>query len=185
MYWNNFRVIEHLSSNREAFKIHYAEYDSPFGTIVIGSANGAVCYIGLDKIEDAESILSKRFKSSSINYKRDEFQKLAAKFLNEVHTKQIKTLPLLLYGTSFQISVWKALLEIPLAQLVSYSDIAEIVGKPKGTRAIGTAVGCNPITYLVPCHRVLRRNGTLGSYFWGLEKKREILQLEKRKDYTL
>lgn len=179
MYWNSFRVIECLSSKRDALGIHYAEYDSPFGQVIIASVKDGICYIGLDKIQDAESVLSKRFKSASIDYKKDDVQKLAAEFLNDIHTKQTKTLPLFLYGTPFQISVWKALLEIPLGQLVSYSDIAEKVEKPRATRAVGTAIGSNPVTCLVPCHRVVRRSGNLGGYFWGLDVKKRILYLEK------
>jgi AraC family transcriptional regulator of adaptative response/methylated-DNA-[protein]-cysteine methyltransferase len=81
-------------------------------------------------------------------------------------------------GGPFQIKVWQALLEIPDGQVASYSGIARAVGSPRAVRAVGTAVGRNPVAWLIPCHRALRRDGTLGGYHWGLGVKRRLLALE-------
>lgn len=84
-----------------------------------------------------------------------------------------------LYGTSFQQQVWKALQHIPYGQTVTYSDIAEFIGKPRAVRAVGAAIGANPIFIIVPCHRVIGKNGTLTGFRGGLDMKRRLLWLEK------
>jgi len=86
--------------------------------------------------------------------------------------------PLTLIGAPFQIKVWEALLHIPPGRVCTYSDLARAIGHPKASRAVGTAVGRNPIGWLIPCHRVLRRDGGLGGYHWGLPVKRAMLGWE-------
>jgi AraC family transcriptional regulator of adaptative response/methylated-DNA-[protein]-cysteine methyltransferase len=81
-------------------------------------------------------------------------------------------------GTPFQHQVWRALLDIPRGEVVSYQDIAHKVGRPKAVRAVGSAVGANPISPLIPCHRVVGSNGSFGGYYWGLDIKRALLQEE-------
>jgi len=81
-------------------------------------------------------------------------------------------------GAPFQIKVWEALLQIPSGHVSTYSDIAQAVGKPKAVRAVGTAVGRNPVSFLIPCHRALRKSGALGGYHWGLPVKRAMLAWE-------
>lgn len=84
-----------------------------------------------------------------------------------------------LEGTDFQLRVWRALMEIPINSTTTYADIAQKIGKPKAVRAVGTAIGANPIAFIVPCHRVIRSNGELGGYRWGLEIKKKILAHEQ------
>jgi AraC family transcriptional regulator of adaptative response/methylated-DNA-[protein]-cysteine methyltransferase len=86
--------------------------------------------------------------------------------------------PLFLIGAPFQIKVWEALLTIPTGYVTTYSDIARVIGNPKAVRAVGTAVGRNPISWLIPCHRALRKSGGLGGYHWGLPVKRAMLAWE-------
>ena len=86
--------------------------------------------------------------------------------------------PLFLIGAPFQIKVWEALLRIPSGQVTSYSEIASSIGHPKAVRAVGTAVGRNPVSWLIPCHRALRKSGGLGGYHWGLPVKRALLAYE-------
>ena len=83
-----------------------------------------------------------------------------------------------LIGAPFQIKVWEALLAVPSGHVTTYSDIARVVGKPRAVRAVGTAVGRNPISWLIPCHRALRKSGALGGYHWGLPVKRALLAWE-------
>ena len=85
---------------------------------------------------------------------------------------------LLLSGGPFQIKVWEALMQIPSGHVTTYSDIAAAVGRPRAARAVGTAVGRNPISWIIPCHRALRRAGGLGGYHWGLGVKRAMLAYE-------
>ncbi|MEL6196928.1 MAG: bifunctional helix-turn-helix domain-containing protein/methylated-DNA--[protein]-cysteine S-methyltransferase [Pseudomonadota bacterium] len=87
-------------------------------------------------------------------------------------------LKLALYGAPFQLKVWEALLAIPSGQVTTYAEIARVIGNPKAVRAVGTAVGRNPISWLIPCHRAIRRDGALGGYHWGLGVKRALLAWE-------
>ena len=94
-------------------------------------------------------------------------------------TKQVE---LCLIGSKFQIQVWKALLKIPTGKVTSYTTLAKYIGKPKAVRTIATAIGKNPLCWLIPCHRVLRANGELGGYHWGLNVKRNMLTYESQID---
>jgi AraC family transcriptional regulator, regulatory protein of adaptative response / methylated-DNA-[protein]-cysteine methyltransferase len=85
---------------------------------------------------------------------------------------------LVLIGTDFEIRVWEALLRIPMGHAVSYSDVARYLGRPSAARAVGAAVGRNPISFVVPCHRVLRGDGSLGGYHWGLTRKKALIGWE-------
>jgi len=88
------------------------------------------------------------------------------------------SLPLHLKGTEFQLQVWRALMDIPSGEVTTYGRLAENLGRPGAARAVGRAVGANPLAYLIPCHRVVRANGELGSYRWGVERKRAMVARE-------
>jgi AraC family transcriptional regulator, regulatory protein of adaptative response / methylated-DNA-[protein]-cysteine methyltransferase len=92
--------------------------------------------------------------------------------------REQKPLKLLVKGTNFQIQVWRALLKVQFGGMTTYQSVAEMIGRPTATRAVGTAVGNNPIGYLIPCHRVIRASGELGGYRWGVERKTAILGWE-------
>jgi AraC family transcriptional regulator of adaptative response/methylated-DNA-[protein]-cysteine methyltransferase len=92
-----------------------------------------------------------------------------------------KPLILHLKGTEFQVQIWCKLLEIPFGKLISYSQLAKSINKPKAARAVGTAIGSNPIAYLIPCHRVVQSNGSLGGYMWGLKRKSDIISWEVKR----
>ena len=91
---------------------------------------------------------------------------------------RLETAPLYLIGAPFQIKVWEALLRIPSGHVTTYSEIAQSIGNPRAVRAVGTAVGRNPVSWLIPCHRALRKSGGLGGYHWGLPVKRAMLAYE-------
>ena len=93
---------------------------------------------------------------------------------------QTKEVKLCLIGSKLQIQVWKALLKIPPGKVISYSTLAKYIGKPKAVRSIATAIGKNPLCWLIPCHRVLRASGELGGYHWGLNIKRKMLTFESQ-----
>ena len=93
---------------------------------------------------------------------------------------QTKRVELCLIGNKLQIHVWKALLKIPPGKVISYMTLAKYIGKPKAVRTIATAIGKNPLCWLIPCHRVLRANGELGGYHWGLNVKRKMLTYESK-----
>jgi AraC family transcriptional regulator of adaptative response/methylated-DNA-[protein]-cysteine methyltransferase len=103
-------------------------------------------------------------------------------FVDRLFGKSVKKrrapLQLLLKGTNFQIKVWEALMRIPEGSVVSYEDLARSIGSPKSSRAVGSAVGKNPVAYIIPCHRVIRREGIIGNYHWGPERKKALLGWE-------
>ena len=102
----------------------------------------------------------------------------AQKIINIWRGENEAKLNIHLYGTNFQIQVWQALLKIPCGGTVSYQDIAEYLGKPTASRAVGGAVGANPISLLIPCHRVIQSSGIIENYGWGTPRKKLILAME-------
>ena len=102
----------------------------------------------------------------------------AARIFDPANWRADRPLRVVLIGTDFQVSVWDALLKIPMGKAVAYSDIAEDIGKPTASRAVGAAVGANPVSFVVPCHRAVGKSGALTGYHWGLTRKRAILGWE-------
>ena len=109
---------------------------------------------------------------------------MAKKIFSSLEDAKQSPLGLLLMGTNFQIKVWQALLTIPAGALISYETIGGLIGARKSSRAIGSAVGSNPIAYLIPCHRVIRKTGLLGGYRWGETRKRAILGWEAARNIS-
>lgn len=161
-------------------KIYWAWFDSPFGlSLVMGTEKG-ICGIGFasEMGEEAtmEDLASRWPKADFVEdpMMLRPWVQVAYGAAKEGCAKA----PLYLIGAPFQIKVWEALLQIPSGQVTSYSQIAQRIGAPKAVRAVGTAVGRNPVSYLIPCHRALRKSGGLGGYHWGLPVKRAILAWE-------
>lgn len=121
--------------------------------------------------------VKKRFPKASFTHKMDDIQHNALQIYSQDRSK-IKTIKLYVKGTGFQVSVWKALLKIPMGKLTSYGDIAEIIQKPKAARAVGTAIGSNPIAFIIPCHRVIQSSGIFGGYMWGRTRKTAMIAWE-------
>ena len=164
----------------EGLTIYWGWFDSPFGlSLVMGTEKG-ICGIGFasETGENAamEDLVSRWPKA---NFVEDPMM-LRAWVLTAYGAgdqAEEKT-PLYMIGAPFQIKVWEALLRIPSGHVTTYSEIAEAIGHPKAVRAVGTAVGRNPVSFLIPCHRALRKSGGLGGYHWGLPVKRAILAWE-------
>lgn len=180
-----FIVIEPLVMDKNSHKfsdltINYSFAETIFGEMLIASTLKGVCYLAfVTKGHEAVfSELADNFPSATFNQCTDVFQQKALAALS-MEKGNIETVPLHLKGTEFQLSVWKELLRIPLGEVTSYGKIAATLQKPKACRAVGTAVGDNPVSVLIPCHRVLRTDGTLGGYHWGLERKTLLLNWEK------
>ncbi|WP_425659451.1 bifunctional helix-turn-helix domain-containing protein/methylated-DNA--[protein]-cysteine S-methyltransferase [Tenacibaculum ascidiaceicola] len=149
-------------------KFYFGEIETPFGSAIIIETKKGICNLSFDnlslekiKSEYHQAIFTKELQSNG---------KLVQEYFKNW---KIPTTPinLDLQGTPFQIQVWKALLQIPSSNLLSYKDIAEMISNPKAVRAVGSAIGKNPIAYLIPCHRVIKSDGNMGNYRWSADRK--------------
>lgn len=162
----------------EALAINYQFTNSPFGKIIVASTTKGVCHISFDEDEEqALQQLIQRFPKARYTQANDKFQKDALLvFQND--WRQLDLIKLHLKGTDFQLKVWEALLTVPMGQLTTYGHIAQTIDKPKASRAVGTAIGSNPVALLIPCHRVIQGSGNIGGYAWGNTRKSAIIGWE-------
>jgi AraC family transcriptional regulator of adaptative response/methylated-DNA-[protein]-cysteine methyltransferase len=154
--------------------IRYQFTESPFGKLLVASTAKGICYLAfVDDEATAFSALQKKFPNAQyIKIENVEPLDLNSRFnLKQSYNLHLK-------GTDFQQDVWQALLNIPKGTLTSYSAIARQVNRPQAQRAVGTAIGDNPVAILIPCHRVLRSSGGLGGYHWGLDRKKALINWE-------
>ena len=160
--------------------IYWGWYDSPFGPALVMGTDKGICGIAFSS-EFGEALamqdLTARWPGGSFVENADRLRPWAMSAFG-ANDEQAEPTPLYLIGAPFQIKVWEALLRIPSGHVTTYSEIAQAVGHPKAVRAVGTAVGRNPISLLIPCHRALRKSGGLGGYHWGLPVKRAMLAYE-------
>ncbi|MDP4278235.1 MAG: methylated-DNA--[protein]-cysteine S-methyltransferase [Bacteroidota bacterium] len=158
--------------------IDYSFTQCPFGQVLIAFTGKGLCSILLaPEKEEALKQLRRLFPASDIREAKVNRQPFVAKLFDEALPFENQVC-LHLKGTPFQLQVWKALLEIPFGKTSSYGAIASHIGHPKACRAVGSAVGKNPLFYLIPCHRVLPSDGSVGNYFWGPDVKKAILDWE-------
>ena len=156
----------------------YGVFDSPFGAYVLGAINGKIALLHFLTDTDApEAILKTAWPEATLTENPASLQHLAKQIFSTGAYPQ-KPLPVLLRGSAFQLKVWEALLKIPEGRLVSYDQIAEAIGQPTASRAVGTAIGSNPVGYLIPCHRVIKKTGLFGGYRWGADRKQAMLGWE-------
>ena len=163
--------------------IRYGLHDSPFGRVLIGVTEAGLCWLGFRHDQQDDAALIAEFEgdwpAAETIYDDAGTQPVAeAVFAHAAGAKPKTPLRLLLRGTNFQIRVWQALLQIPLGQVASYNDVAAAIGSPKAARAAGRAVGANPISLIIPCHRVILNSGVVHNYRWGVLRKRILLALE-------
>ncbi|MAO15995.1 methylated-DNA--[protein]-cysteine S-methyltransferase [Flagellimonas marinaquae] len=158
--------------------INYSFAESKFGEVLVASTHKGICYMGFsDNKEIAFSALQKRFSKASFIQQTDEIQQNALQIYAQDWSK-INEIKLHLKGTDFQLKVWEALLKIPTGNLATYGNIAKSIKKPNASRAVGTAIGNNPIAFLIPCHRVIQSTGVFGGYKWGTTRKTAIIGWE-------
>lgn len=159
--------------------IKYSFAQLPFGDIIIATTAYGICSLTFytDK-EQAVEDLQAQFPNIPLLHTQDSMQQEALSILqNREDTKH--TIRLHIQGTEFQLRVWQALLNIPFGHYSTYREIARQISKPKASRAVGTAIGNNPIAILIPCHRVIQSSGKLGGYKWGIERKTQIIEWER------
>lgn len=158
--------------------INYSYHETLFGNLLVASTHKGICYMGFsDNETEAFKDLSKRFSKANFINTTDELQQKALLIFSKDWDK-IDEIKLHLKGTDFQLKVWEALLKIPTGDVTTYGAIAQQIEKPKASRAVGTAIGSNPIAFLIPCHRVIQSTGITGGYMWGATRKKVILGWE-------
>ena len=156
--------------------IHTGWFDSPFGRVLAMGTDIGLCGMAFAEEAGAETTyadMASRWPAATFQ----ENKALLAPWVDAAFGGG-GTRHLHLIGAPFQIKVWEALLQVPSGHVTTYSDIARAVGSPKAVRAVGTAVGKNPVSWLIPCHRALRKSGELGGYHWGTPIKRAMLAYE-------
>lgn len=161
--------------------IRYGCHETPLGWVVLAQTPRGICnFHFLDAIEEeaVKSQLQAEWPNAEIVSDRASTDATIAQIFHGDRLAGEKSLSLWVKGTNFQIQVWRALLQIPFGSFASYQTIARAIGRPKAARAVGNAVGSNPISFLIPCHRVLRESGALGGYRWGCDRKALILGWE-------
>lgn len=161
--------------------ISYGFHDCPFGQALVMVTPMGLCGLAFaDPGEEAKALADMRGRWPDADYVENKAATapVAARIFNPESWSADQPLRVVFIGSDFEIRVWETLLRIPLGRATTYSDIAAHVGKPSAARAVGTAVGKNPISFVVPCHRVLGKSGGLCGYHWGLTRKRAILGWE-------
>ena len=168
----------------ENLNINYSFAESPFGNLIVASTQKGICHIAFYNEElSALSNLKKLFPFASYKQMMDLDQQNALFIFNH-DWKKLNQIKLHLKGTDFQLKVWETLLKIPMGKLSTYGAIADKLQNPKASRAVGTAIGDNPVAFLIPCHRVIQSSGALGGYHWGMDRKSAIIGWEAAKTET-
>ena len=162
-------------------KITYGFYQSPIGEMILGKTDKGLCWLGF-MVEGYKGNGYERMKGhfTDAEFTQDDaaVQQLGEQLIEAWQKDAQADISLDLQGTDFQKEVWKALLDIKRGRVKSYGDIANDLGKPKASRAVGSAVGSNPVSLIVPCHRVVQKSGAIGNFGWGVDLKRQILSAE-------
>ncbi len=161
--------------------INYSFAESPFGNLLVASTPKGICYMAFAEEETkALEDLRAKFPNARFQQKLDLLQQNALSIFQNDWSK-LGEIKLHLKGTDFQLKVWETLLKIPMGKLSTYGAIAEQIGNPKASRAVGTAIGSNPVAFLIPCHRVIQSSGIFGGYMWGTTRKTAIIGWESAK----
>ena len=164
--------------------INYSLAESPFGNMIVASTEKGICHMAFaDDEEKALNDLKSKFPNASVHRKLDMLQQNAL-FIFQNDSSKHHQIKLHLKGTDFQLKVWEALLKIPMGQLSTYGNIAHKIEKPNASRAVGTAIGSNPVAFLIPCHRVIQSTGIIGGYKWGNTRKMAIIGWEGTKTHA-
>ncbi len=156
-------------------KVNYSLHKTPLGPCLIGMMGKEVCFLSLGENKGSQlNEMQAAFKSYTLVESVGDAYLTAKNLFNPSSKFIIK-----LKGTDFQIKVWRALMQIPFGTTVCYEEVALMIGQPKATRAVASAIAKNNISYIIPCHRVIRKSGAIHKYRWGSELKKEMLKYER------
>lgn len=168
----------------EDLQINYSFSETMFGSVLIASTAKGICYMAFT--EDNENTylqLKIQFPNAKFVQHEDHLQKRAISIF-QADQQDLSKIKLHLKGTEFQLKVWQSLLKIPMGELSTYGAIAKEIGNEKASRAVGTAIGNNPVAFLIPCHRVIQSTGHFGGYMWGTTRKTAIIGWEGAKTHA-
>lgn len=174
-----------LKAAGEGLRIRWGIHDSPFGRVLLATTERGVCaleFVGEGGDADAAAELAARWPAAELVQDAEGTRAVADAVFGGGGAGEGPAISLYLRGTNFQVKVWEALLRIPAGHVATYGDVARAVGDAGAARAVGTAVGQNPVAFLIPCHRVIRGTGAFGEYRWGAARKRAILGWEAAHD---
>jgi len=162
--------------------ISYTIADSPMGRLLVAVTERGVCALRMaDSEAELEKDLREEFPNAELKRDDSALRESVQKILNHLEKNEPRLdLPLDIKATAFQRQVWEHLRAIPYGETVSYGDVAKALGKPGAVRAVGRACATNPVALVIPCHRVVREDKTLGGYRWGLDRKKKLLEHERR-----
>lgn len=164
--------------------INYSFADSPFGEVIVASTAKGICHLAFSQEKElALQQLRSEFPNADFRQHVDVIQQNAL-FLFTHDWHKIPQIKLHLKGTDFQLKVWETLIKIPEGAVASYGKVAKAIGNPNASRAVGTAIGDNPVAYLIPCHRVIQASGAIGGYHWGTDRKVAMLGWEAAQSNT-
>jgi AraC family transcriptional regulator of adaptative response/methylated-DNA-[protein]-cysteine methyltransferase len=170
----------------ESLNINFSFSETPFGTMLVASTQRGICYMSFEDEGETFALAKLKIKFPNASYSQalDPLQQNAM-FLFSQDWNKLDQIKLHLKGTDFQIKVWETLLTIPSGGLTTYTDLAKNSGYIGASRAVGTAIGKNPVAFLIPCHRVIKATGEIGQYHWGSTRKNAIIGWEAAQNVTL
>jgi AraC family transcriptional regulator of adaptative response/methylated-DNA-[protein]-cysteine methyltransferase len=159
--------------------IRYGVHESPFGAALVAVTARGICGLHfVDTAADGRERLREDWPNAELRQDRDGTARVLERLFRPLAAQPGRPLALLVKGSNFQVQAWRALLELPFGSLATYGPVAGRIGAPGSARAVGTAIGANPIAWLIPCHRVIRESGELGGYRWGPGRKAAMLGWE-------
>ena len=162
-------------------RVEYGFHQTPFGECLLAKTERGICHLSfVDQTKQDEVFiqLQSNWAQATFSEQPQKTQTVLNRIFDSEGIKASRPFHLLLKGTNFQVNVWKALLSIPGGTLVSYQDVASYLGKPRATRAVANAIAINPVAYLIPCHRVITKEGKIHRYRWGSARKKAIVGWE-------
>lgn len=164
-------------------RIEYGFHETPFGYALIGVTERGICWLSFLQSDEDPKMELEKMKAHWHNSVFHEDKSLTADFVKQIFhpAHRDKKLHVFVKGTNFQVKVWEALLKIPQGNVTTYQDIAEQIESPRAMQAVGSAVGSNHVAFLIPCHRVIRKDGVLGEYRWSSTRKKSIIGWEMAK----
>ncbi|WP_394691153.1 methylated-DNA--[protein]-cysteine S-methyltransferase [Hoeflea sp.] len=170
-----------FKSGGAGLEIRYGYHPSPFGIALVMATERGLCGLAFaDPGEEAAALedMARRWPGAVLSADHASTAGYVERVFSPAQWRADQPLRIVMIGTDFQVRVWEALLRIPLGTAKTYSDVATEIGKPSASRAVGAAVGRNPISFVVPCHRALGKSGALTGYHWGITRKRAMLGWE-------